>query len=190
MSVKAQQGPFSSSYKPSQKGRHHSMTVWERNTPSCFHSSVRSQPSYPAHRWSESTAISPEGIWKSAQHTRKKASLKQQDCDTVSHCFILFVFGGPCHLPTSNSVWGPYFPPRTACLFSYVRIIASLILMRQWGNCNININMASLILMRPCLCKYYSSVLEFLPHNYIVPLKFTCGCIQKTITGDLYVLGL
>ena len=42
------------------KGRHHTLIGWEGNTPSCFHSSIRSRSPPPAHRWSESTAISPE----------------------------------------------------------------------------------------------------------------------------------
>ena len=39
--------------------------------------------------------------------------------NTISYCFTLCIFGGPCHLSSFKVLWGPYFPLRTACLFSY-----------------------------------------------------------------------
>ena len=35
--------PFPSSFKPLQKGCHYTVIGWDRNAPSCFHSSIRSQ---------------------------------------------------------------------------------------------------------------------------------------------------
>ena len=43
----------------------------EGNTPSCIRSSIRSQSPQPALRWSESPAISPEGLWKSAKNKER-----------------------------------------------------------------------------------------------------------------------
>ena len=45
---------------------------------------------------------------------------KQTDLQRTTHCFTLFVCGGPCHLSyLSNSVLGPYFPLRATWLLTY-----------------------------------------------------------------------
>ena len=53
------------SFKPSQKGQSHH--DWQGNAPSCFNQSPQ-----PAHRISESPAVTPEGFWKSAQNKEQE----------------------------------------------------------------------------------------------------------------------
>ena len=71
MRASATRVPFPTSLKPSYKGVVTLRLAGRRTPPSCSRSSIRSQSPWTAHRWSEPTAISPGGFWKSAQNKER-----------------------------------------------------------------------------------------------------------------------
>lgn len=57
-----------------------------RQDPNCPGMGAPQAASHPAHSWSESLTIIPEGFWKISPKQRTTASLKHWDIYTVSDC--------------------------------------------------------------------------------------------------------